>query len=87
MVEEQVVPNSAVDDGVDADAVTVPEDDATPSSTADTTLDCAQSLLGDMNITDDNNGTENAVENTNEKAPNVADETEEQSVHSHAEGY
>ena len=31
-----------------------------------------------MNITHDNNGTENAVENTNEKAPNVA-ETEEQS--------
>ena len=80
VVEESMVPNSAVDDGVDADAVAVPEDDATPSSTADTTtLDCAQSLLGDMNITDDNNGTENAVENTNKKASNAADETEEQS--------
>ena len=82
VVEESMVPNSAVDDGVDADAVAVPEDDATPSSTADTTtLDCAQSLLGDMNITDDNNGTENAVEHTNEKAPNApnaADETEQE---------
>ena len=81
--EEEVVPNSAVDDGVDADAVAVPVDDATPvavdaSSTADTTLDCAQSLLGDMAITDDN-GTENAVENTTEKAPNADTEAEEQS--------
>ena len=47
VVEEQVVPNSAFDDGVDADAVAVagPKDDATPvaideSCTADTTLDC-----------------------------------------------
>ena len=68
--EEEVVPNSAVDDGVDADAVAVPVDDATPvavdaSSTADTTLDCAQSLLGDMNIADDNR-TENAVEKSNQ---------------------
>ena len=49
VVEEQVIPNSAFDDGVDAHAVAVavavPKDDATPvaideSCTADTTLDC-----------------------------------------------
>ena len=40
------------------------------------TLDCAQSLLDEMNITDDNSERENAVENTTEKAPNVA-ETEQ----------
>ena len=81
MVEEQVVPNSTVDDGVDADAVPVPEDDATPvaidaSSTADIVLDCAQSLLGHMNIADDNNEGQNAVGDTTERAPNIA-ETEQ----------
>ena len=66
MVENQVAPNSAVDDGVDTDAVAVPEDDATPvaidaSSTVDTILYCAQSLLGDINITDDNDKGQNAT--------------------------
>ena len=66
VVEEQVPPNSTVDNGVDTDVIAVAEDDATPvvigaSSTVNTVLDNAQSLLGRMNITDDNNEGKNTV--------------------------
>ena len=39
-------------------------------------MDCAQSLLGHMNIADDNNEGQNAVGDTTERAPNIA-ETEQ----------
>ena len=79
VAEEQVSTKQTVNDG-GTDDVAVTEDNATPveidvSSTDDTILNTAQSLLDDMNINDDNNEGQNAVGggDTEEKAPNTTE--------------